>query len=203
MHGLVGGRFYGAGVKQVVKVRLLPSEVEARALEKTLRACNEAASWLSAQMHTVGVFRKIDAQHRFYTELRQRFGLGAQAAIRVIGKVSAAYASRRGNIAAGNYGPPGSNRRLKIERSPISFRALAAQPFDMHCLSWRFPDGPNHGRRATVSIWTVAGRLKELPIAGDPKRLMLLQPAESPSPISSMSITSGSFMPRLMRPKLR
>jgi putative transposase len=90
-------------------------------------------------------------------------------------KVSAAYASRRGNIAAGNYGPPGSNRRLKIERSPISFRALAAQPFDMHCLSWRFPDGPNHGRRATVSIWTVAGRLKELPIAGDPKRLMLLQ----------------------------
>jgi len=93
----------------------------------------------------------------------------------VIGKVSAAYASRRGNIAAGNYGPPGSNRRLKIERSPISFRALAAQPFDMHCLSWRFPDGPNHGRRATVSIWTVAGRLKELPIAGDPKRLMLLQ----------------------------
>ena len=50
---------------------------------------------------------------------------------------------------------------------------MAAQPFDVHCLSWRFPD--DLGRGATVSIWTVAGRLKNLPIIGDPKRLMLLR----------------------------
>ena len=36
--------------------------------------------------------------------------------------------------------------------------ALAAQPFDARCLSWQFPD--ELGRAATVSIWTVAGRLK-------------------------------------------
>src|ERR1700704_3772581 len=80
------------------------------------------------------VFRKHDAQKRFYTELRKRFGLAAQPAIRVIGKVADAYAALRANPAAGNYGPPGSDRRRRIEESPIVFRPLAAQPFDVRCL---------------------------------------------------------------------
>jgi putative transposase len=173
MAKLVGGCNYRAGVKQVVKLRMLPSGAEAEALDETLQVCNAAGSWLSEQMHDASVFRKIDAQHRFYNELRERFGLGAQATIRVIGKVAGAYAALRGNIAAGNYGPPGSDRRRRIEESPITFRPFAAQPFDVHCLSWRFPVAP--GRDATVSIWTVAGRFQNLPILGDPKRLMLLR----------------------------
>ena len=39
------------GVKQVIKVRLLPTEAEAAALDTTLRTCNAAATWLSQQMH--------------------------------------------------------------------------------------------------------------------------------------------------------
>jgi IS605 OrfB family transposase len=54
------------GVKQVAKVGVLPSERDAAALYETLQTCNLAASWLSAQMHAARVFRKIDAQHRFY-----------------------------------------------------------------------------------------------------------------------------------------
>jgi putative transposase len=159
-------------VKQVVKVRMLPTELEATALEATLSACNRAASWLSAQMHSARVFRKIDAHHRFYTDLRARFGLAAQPAIRVIGKVADAYAALHANINAGNYGPPGSERRRKVEDSPIVFRPLAAQPFDARCLSWQLPD--ELGRTATVSIWTVAGRLKPISIMGDPNHLTLL-----------------------------
>ena len=88
MAKLVGGCNYGAGVKQVVKLRMLPSGAEAEALDETLRVCNAACSWLSEQMHATRGFRKIDAQHRFYSELRERFGLGAQATIRVIGKLA-------------------------------------------------------------------------------------------------------------------
>src|SRR5258707_754261 len=117
-------------------------------------------------MQTSRAFRKIDAQHRFYTELRERFGLAAQPAIRVIGKVADAYAALRANIAAGTYGPPGSDRRRKIEDSPIMFRLLGAQPVDARCLSWQFADDIG-GRAATVSIWTVAGRLKNVPIIGN------------------------------------
>lgn len=94
------------GVKQVVKLRVLPSESEAAAPNDTRRRCNAAASWLAAQMHATRVFRKIDAQQRFYTELRDRFGPAAQPAIRVIGKVADAYAALRANLDAGNYVHP-------------------------------------------------------------------------------------------------
>ena len=91
-------------VKQVVKVRVLPTESEAAALQATLRSCNHAATWLSAAMHAERVHRKFDAHHHFYTELRARFGLAAQPAIRVIGKVADAYTALHANIAAGNCG---------------------------------------------------------------------------------------------------
>jgi putative transposase len=93
-------------MKHVLKVRVLPTEVQAAALEATLLACNEAASWLSSRMHAERVHRKHDAQKRFYGELRQRFGLSAQLAIRVIGKVADAYTAQRGNLAAATMARP-------------------------------------------------------------------------------------------------
>ena len=110
---VVGAGGYRAGVKQVVKVRMLPTEEQAAALAATLRRCNEAASWLSAGMHAERVHRKHEAQKRFYTEIKQQFGLSAQPAIRVIGKVADSYATLRANIDAGNYGPPGSGQADK------------------------------------------------------------------------------------------
>jgi len=160
-------------VKQVVKVRMLPTDSEAAALAATLSVCNSAASWLAAAMHEQRVHRKYDAHKHFSTELKERFGLSAQPAIRVIGKVADAYASLRANLDSGNHGPPESGRRRKIEESPIVFRPSSAQPFDARCLSWQFAD--EIGRTATVSIWTVGGRLKNVPILGDPKQLMLLR----------------------------
>ena len=161
------------GMKQVIKLRVLPSGAEAADLDETLRRCNAAASWLSRQMHAERVFRKVDAQHRFYKQLRARFGLAAQPSIRVIGKVADAYSALRANIDAGNYGPPGSDRRRKVEASPIVFRPTAAHPFDARCLSWQFPD--EAGRAATISIWTVVGRLRVIGIIGNPKHLVPLR----------------------------
>ncbi|MBV8178714.1 MAG: transposase, partial [Mycobacterium sp.] len=160
-------------MKQVVKLRVLPSDLEASALDETLRACNEAASWLSRQMHAARVFRKVDAQRRFYRELRMRFGLAAQPSIRVIAKVADAYSGLRANMTAGNYGPPRCSRRRKVEGSPIVFRPAAAQPFDARCLSWRFP--ADAGRAATISIWTVTGRLKNIRVIAAPTHLYLLR----------------------------
>lgn len=159
-------------VKQVVQVRLLPTPEQASALANTLRTCNTAASWLSERMSTDQVFRKFDVQKRFYAELRERFGLAAQPAIRVIGKTVDAYATLRANLKAGNYGPPGSERRRKVEETSIRFRPHAAQPFDARCLSWQLGDV---GRDGTVSIWTVASRLRGVRIVGNPRQLALLR----------------------------
>ncbi|WP_330272230.1 RNA-guided endonuclease TnpB family protein [Lentzea sp. NBC_00516] len=160
------------GMKQVVQVRLLPTPEQASALLVTLRACNAAASWLAGRMHAAGEFRKFDVQKRFYTELRERFGLAAQPAIRVIGKTTDAYTALRGNLTAGNYGPPGSTRRRKVVDTPIVFRPDAAQPFDARCLSWQLGDS---GREGTVSVWSTAGRLRNVRIMGHPGHLALLR----------------------------
>jgi IS605 OrfB family transposase len=163
-----------AGVKQVVKVRMLPTDEQSTALAATLRTCNEAASWLSAAMHAERVHRKHDAQKRFYTELKKRFRLSAQPAIRVIGKVADAYATLKANIDAGNYGPPRSEKRKKVAATPVVFRADAAQPFDARCLSWQIPARVG-GREATVSIWTTAGRCKGVRVLAAPQDLVLLR----------------------------
>ena len=107
---------------KVVKVRLRPTDIEATALAATLRTCNEAANWLSVRMSAARIYRKHDAQKRFYTELRQQFGLSAQPAIRVIGKVADAYATLHAGVAAGHYGSPGSTRRMKVLETSIQFR---------------------------------------------------------------------------------
>jgi putative transposase len=163
-----------AGMKQVVKVRMLPTQQQAAALRATLGTCNEAASWLSAVMHAAHMRRKHDGQKRFYTELKQRFGLSAQPAIRVIGKVADAYTTLKANIEAGNYGPPGSQRRKKVLATAIRFRADAAQPFDARCLSWQIPDRVG-AREATVSIWTTASRCKGVRILAAPNDLVMLR----------------------------
>jgi putative transposase len=159
-------------VKQMVQVRLLPTPEQASALADTLRICNAAASWLSEQMLSGRVFRKFDVQKRFYAELRERFRLAAQPAIRVIGKTVDAYSSLRANMKAGNCGTPGSHRRRTVEARPVRFRADAAQPFDARCLSWQIDDD---SRAGAVSIWTSAGRLRNLRLVGNPGHLALLR----------------------------
>jgi IS605 OrfB family transposase len=161
-------------VKQVLKVRMLPTDVESSALAATVRTCNDAALWLSARMHAEGVHRRYDAQKRFYTEMRQRFGLSAQPAIRVIGKVADAYVGLRANLAAGRYGTPGSQQRAKVLAVPINFRADAAQPFDARCLSWQIPETIG-AREVTVSIWTVQGRLRRVRVLAAGRDLALLR----------------------------
>ncbi|MEU4442282.1 transposase [Actinosynnema sp. NPDC050801] len=153
-------------MKQTVQVRVVPTASEASALLSTLRVCNQAATWLSEQVHRDAAIRKFDTQKRFYLELKSRFDLGAQPAIPVIGKVVDAYTSLRSNNQVR------SGRRGRADTAPVVFRPTAAQPFDRRCLSWQLDSADRTG---TVSIWTVAGRLKGVRIAGSPEHMTLLR----------------------------
>jgi putative transposase len=141
-------------VKLVVQVKLIPEAEQAAALSATLRTVNEAANWVSTVAFEQGVPREYELRKRTYGALRSR-GLGAQAAQHTIKKVRDAYTTLKANIKAGNLGRPGSKRRVKAETKPITFRPEAAHPYDDRCLSWQ------HDAQ-TVSIWTVAGRLKNV-----------------------------------------
>ncbi|MGH4030102.1 RNA-guided endonuclease InsQ/TnpB family protein [Actinomycetota bacterium Odt1-20B] len=154
-------------MKLVVRVKLLPTPLQAAALEETLRACNEAANWLSGQAFEHAIVSRAGLQVLAYGELKAR-GLSAQPALHVLRKVADAYTTLKANLKAGNLGTPGSKRYTRATGKPVVFRAAAAQPFDDRCLSWQMPD-------RTVSIWTTAGRMKQLAFTGSAEQLGILE----------------------------
>ncbi|WP_189129062.1 RNA-guided endonuclease InsQ/TnpB family protein, partial [Nonomuraea cavernae] len=102
-----------------------------------------------------------------YGQVKDRYGLAAQAAQHVIKKVADAYTTLHANLRNGNLGRPGSVRRERVQARPIVFRPGAAQPFDDRCLSWRMD-------ARTVSIWTVGGRMKGVAFTASADQLTLL-----------------------------
>ncbi|AKG45106.1 transposase [Streptomyces xiamenensis] len=152
----------------MAQVKLLPaSAYDVDALAATLRACNRAANRASEVAFAKDLKRRDVLQEKVYYALRADFDLGAQPAVRVVKKVCDAYATLRANLKAGNYGPEGSKRRLKVESKPIRFREDAAQPFDDRILTWNLD-------QRTVSIWTLAGRIKGIPFVCSPEAMKLL-----------------------------
>ncbi|MFQ6852557.1 transposase [Streptomyces sp. 35M1] len=154
-------------MKIVMQVKLMPEADQAAALRSTLRTVNEAANWVSGVAFERGVPREYELRKHTYAELKAQ-GLGAQAAQHVIKKTRDAYTTLKANIKAGNLGKPGSKRRRKAESKPITFRPEAAQPYDDRCLSWQYD-------QQTVSIWTTAGRLKNIRFVCSPDALKILR----------------------------
>ncbi|MCC3771080.1 transposase [Streptomyces sp. UNOC14_S4] len=151
----------------VVQVKLTPEAGQAAALSATLRTVNEAANWVSGVAFERDVPREYELRKHTYAELKER-GLGAQAAQHVIKKTRDAYTTLKANIRAGNLGKPGSKRRARAESKPVAFRPNAAHPYDDRCLSWQYD-------AQTVSIWTTAGRLKNVRFACSPSALKMLR----------------------------
>ncbi|MEU9070088.1 transposase [Streptomyces sp. NPDC048109] len=154
-------------MKLMVQVKLLPTPVQAAALEATLRACNEAATWASEVAFEKDVKRNFALREHTYTEIKGRWGLGAQAAQHVIKKVCDAYITLKGNLKAGNLGRPGSRRYRRAVEKPVSFRAEGAQPYDDRMLSWQID-------RRRISVWTTAGRVKDVAFTTSPEQLATL-----------------------------
>ncbi|MFG2848175.1 RNA-guided endonuclease InsQ/TnpB family protein [Kitasatospora sp. NPDC048296] len=154
-------------MKIVVRVKLEPSRYQADALAATLRACNRAANHISRVAFEKKEIRRNGLQPLVYRHVKDEYDLGAQAAVRSVKKVCDAYTTLRANLRVGNLGPKGSKRRNKAESKPISFRDDAAQPFDDRMLSW------NTDTR-TVSIWTMAGRLKGIGFRCSPGALKMI-----------------------------
>ncbi|MEV4425870.1 transposase [Streptomyces sp. NPDC049602] len=155
-------------MKIVAQVKLLPASAhDADALAATLRACNRAANHASEVAFAKGLKRRNVLQKEVYFALKADYDLGAQPAVRVVKKVCDAYATLKGNIRAGNLGREGSKRRVRAGSKPIVFREDAAQPFDDRILTWNLD-------ARTVSIWTVAGRIKRIPFVCSAEAMKLL-----------------------------
>lgn len=132
-------------MKLVANLRLKLDAAQEKLLRATLERCNEACNWLSAQAFASKVFRQYDLHKAHYQELRERFGLTAQVAVRCISKTADAYKVDQ-----------------KVQRV---FRKHAAQPYDDRIVRLMAGD--------LVSIWTLDGRSKIPFVCGEHQRRLL------------------------------
>ena len=117
-------------MKLTLQLKLVPTAEQHTALLDTMRAFNAAASYAAEVGFRDHVFSQQAIHVRCYRELRNRFGLSAQMAVRAIGKVVETF-----------------KRDKKV--CPI-FRADGAMTYDERILGWK---GPAH-----VSLLTLQRR---------------------------------------------
>src|SRR5690348_12890425 len=118
-------------MKQTVLVKLAPAPDQHAALLRTLEAFNAACNAIAAVAFREHSANKIDLQELVYYDIRQRFGLSSQMAIRAISKVAEAY--------------------KRDKRVQPSFRPHGAMVYDERICSFPGPD--------RVSLLTLDGRV--------------------------------------------
>jgi putative transposase len=121
---------YNTSVKLIANLQLRPASDEAALLRATLERANAACNYISAVAWAQQTWGQFALHRLVYADVRARFAITAQMAVRCISKVADAY---------------------KLDRKrQRTFRPLGAIAYDDRIL--RFKPG-NH-----VSLWTVAGR---------------------------------------------
>jgi putative transposase len=78
-------------MKLTLQLKLLPTPDQADLLLDTMRLFNEAATFAVSQGFAAGVFSQPSIHRLAYREIRDRFGLSAQMAVRAIGKAAEAF----------------------------------------------------------------------------------------------------------------
>lgn len=133
-------------MKLIAQVKLQPTPEQADALRRTLLAWNDAANYISDQAWMRKSFRAYDLHHATYYDVRERFGLTAQLAVRVIAVVADAY---------------------KLDkRTKRTFRKMGSATYDNRVLSWQLA-------KSTVKIWTMDGRQSVPFVCGERQRKLL------------------------------
>jgi len=117
-------------MKLSMKLKLITTETQKQALLDTMQRFNSACDYISDIAFENKAFGQIKLHHLTYYDIRDKFGLGAQMAIRAIGKVVESY---------------------KVDRKvKHSFYAYGAIVYDSRILKFKFPD--------KISISTLEGR---------------------------------------------
>ena len=114
-----------------LQVQALPDVTQAKQLRATVQRFNAAANWLAGYAFKLHSANKVKLQQLHYRELRDKFGLSAQMAVRCIAQTCEAYS------------------RDKTIRP--TFRPDAAMPLDQRLMSFKGVD--------RVSVLTLDGRV--------------------------------------------
>lgn len=135
------------GVKLVAKIKLLPTQKQAKLLRETMETANSACNQISQVAWEMKTFSQFPLQKIVYSQIRLSFPLTAQVVIRCICKVADGY---------------------KLDREKLRvFRPHGAVTYDDRILNWRLATN-------SVSIWCLGGRQKMSFVCG-PRHYDLLK----------------------------
>jgi IS605 OrfB family transposase len=119
-------------VKLTVKIKLLPTEQQKQSLLKTMQAFNDACNYISQIAFKNRRFSQVPLHRLCYRDVRQKFKLSAQLAVRAIDKVAQTY---------------------KLDKKKLHrFKKYSAVVYDQRLLSFR--------GLSIASILTIDGRYK-------------------------------------------
>ncbi len=107
-------------MKTALQIKLLPSSAQHALLLDTMHVFNAACTWIAAYAYHEQCASKFLLQKALYQEIRQRFGLSAQLAIRAI--VKAVEASKRDKATQIAFRPDGA---VVYDARILSFHGLA------------------------------------------------------------------------------
>lgn len=128
-------------------MKLIPTPAQRKTLIETLERANAACNYAANIAWQTKTFRQFSLHGLVYREIRERFLLAAQMAIRVEAKVADAYKLDK-----------------KTQRT---FRPHGAIAYDSRILKW-------HVAQQIVSLWTLEGR-QTIPFQAGAQQLALLQ----------------------------
>jgi putative transposase len=126
-------------MKLTLQLKLLPTPDQHAALRETMRLCNAAATYAAAAGFAAGVFGQVSIHHLVYYDIRERFGVSSQLAVRAIAKAVECFQRDKTVCPA--------------------FRPDGAICYDQRVLSF-------HGLHS-ASLWAIGGRV-EVPFVCGP-----------------------------------
>lgn len=133
---------YTINMKLTIQLQLLPTAVQKSDLISTMERFNEAATFAAKVGFEAGIFGQVTLHRLAYYEIRERFGLSSQMAVRAIAKAVECF------------------QRDKT-KCPV-FKAHSAICYDQRVLSFK--------GLTEVSLWALTGRLRIPFVCGDYQR---------------------------------
>lgn len=82
-------------MKLATKVKLLTNENEKEQLTQVMVATNRASNWIAEVAFNNKAFGQVKLHKLVYYEIKQRFNLSSQLAIRAIGRVVDVYKNKK------------------------------------------------------------------------------------------------------------
>src|SRR5690349_20431931 len=127
-------------MKLSLRIRLMPTVAQSELLLSTMERFNAAAALAAERGFDAKVYSQPSIHKLAYAEIRERFGLSAQMAVRAIGKAAEAFAMLK-------------KRGIKVRPT---FTPRGAVTYDERIMGFKGLD--------KVSLWALGGR-QVIPIA--------------------------------------